>query len=114
MAIQFVDLDIIPEKTQVQIKNILNKEHDSIKQELAGLQNLRVHFKAHDVDGTKKKYSIHLFLDIIGKSITIGDTDWDPIIALNKCIDTLKNKLEKEKGRKQDDKIKTNYNKKKV
>lgn len=101
MVLQLVDLDIVPVEHRNKVKDILDKEYEMIIAHNPSIENLRVHFKSHDSgEGKNKIFSIHFLVDGPGKPIVVtkDDVDWDPVVALNKSIQALEFKLDKEKS----------------
>lgn len=99
MVLQYVDLDKIPEKYKLKIKQSLEHFYETITKDYSDIENLRVHFSVHDKnENGKHKYSVRLFVDYPGKPIVVDNAvDWDPVIALSKAIEVLEFKLNKEK-----------------
>lgn len=101
MVLQLVDLEVVPVEHRTLIKEILDREYESIVKQNPKIENLRVHFKSNDSgEGNNKQFSIHFLVDGGGKPIVVvkDDVDWDPVVALNKGIASLEFRLDKEKN----------------
>ena len=74
--IEVSDLPEIDSFEEAKLKSALEKSFDKLKAIVHNEMSLHVHFKQHEVEGTKTKHSIHLKLSFPGKTIVASESGW--------------------------------------
>lgn len=91
--INFVGSDDIDKEDIKRINDIIKKEFEFLDRELKGVNNIKMHFKRHEIGG-RVKWSAHLFVDWPNKKIIdVESVGWDLIKATHEVITKAKNHI---------------------
>ena len=101
--VQFVDLEGQDEFEKTKAQSTAQNIFEKIKRISKAETSLTVHVKRHDIQGTRKKYSIHARVNWPGHFFEASHTDWDFLTATQSALQALvhevKKKHEKESGK---------------
>ena len=78
------------------LKKVANNEISKIERKIKNDLKLNIRIKEHKKSGKsnkKHKYSVTLKVDFPGQILTSTQEDWDPVTALRKSFNNIKNKL---------------------
>lgn len=91
--IQFSGIENIDGEDAKRIDEIAKKELEFVDRELKGVNNIKIHFKRHEIGG-RVKWSVHLFIDWPNKKIIeVESVGWDLIKAVHEVIAKAKNHI---------------------
>ena len=76
-------------------QKIASNESFKLERKIKNKLNLIIHLKAHEKEGGKQKFSVHMRLEYPGRIITSSQDDWDLETALRKTFNNAKNATSK-------------------
>lgn len=86
------DLKLTENQGQL-LQKIVELESGKLQRQVRNELMLVLHFKTHDRDAKKQKYSVHLKVEYPGRILTVSQDDWDFETALHKTFDNARNAL---------------------
>lgn len=93
-VIQFVGVAELQPVEQAAVNKLSTEYYEKFKRSINNMASLKVHVKTHDVEGKKKKYSIHTTL--IGPGIHFNSdkaADWDLNRALHMSFHDIEQQI---------------------
>lgn len=74
---------------EAKVVSSLSLSFDKLHRVLGKEPFLRVHFKAHEVQGRREKHSVHLRLVFPGKGFVASESGWQPLRVLQSALRAL-------------------------
>ena len=93
-VIQFVGVNKLEALEQDVVNKLTTEYYEKLKRSLNNLTSLIVHVKTYDVEGSKKKFSIHTRVTAPGQNFeSTKAQDWDLARTLHKSFQDLENQI---------------------
>ncbi len=94
-TIQYAGVDNIDPHQKWILDKLATEYYQKFKRSLQNITSMSVHIKAHENEGTRKKYSIHIKLHAPTKifASTKGNADWDLARALHKAFKNIEQQI---------------------
>ncbi|MBI4146651.1 hypothetical protein HY489_04925 [Candidatus Woesearchaeota archaeon] len=93
--IQFVGVSSLAPSEQEVVQILTTEYFDKIKRAVHNMTNLTVHVKAHNAEGNRKKYSLHVRVQVPTKNTfeSCNADDWELPRAVHKAFEDVQSQI---------------------
>ena len=92
--IEKAGFDILNEVEKNSFDRLSSDYMQKIEMKLKNISSLKVHFKEHHVEGSRKKYSLHAKIILPGKFFEASADDWDFARTVHQLFKKIEEEIE--------------------
>jgi ribosome-associated translation inhibitor RaiA len=94
--IQFIGVSELQPEEQVLVSHLSTEHYEKLSRMVKNIENMTVHIKRYDKDGSKPKFSLHIRIKIPSTAVieSCKSHDFDLARALHNAFDDLRTQIE--------------------